>query len=112
MTISSDGGLAGEAAPPCLSAPRRCASCWPTIVTVRHGLKLLIDAQADMTVVSRRATATRRSRTLSPWLDVVVMDISMPGTNGLVATRALKKRISIAVITLTRHSDDAYLQER
>ena len=40
------------------------------------------------------------------------MDISMPGMNGLVATRKLKQRQpDAAIITLTRHSDDAYLQE-
>ena len=82
-------------------------------VTVRHGLKLLIDAQPDMQVVAAASdgdTAVRNAVALKP--DVVVMDISMPGTNGLVATRALKKqRPGLAVITLTRHSDDAYLQE-
>ena len=82
-------------------------------VTVRHGLKLLIDAQSDMKVVSEASdgdTAVRNAVALKP--DVVVMDISMPGTNGLAATRTLKKQQpGIAVITLTRHSDDAYLQE-
>ena len=40
------------------------------------------------------------------------MDISMPGMNGLAATRALKKRSPTpAIVTLTRHADDAYLQE-
>jgi DNA-binding NarL/FixJ family response regulator len=40
------------------------------------------------------------------------MDISMPGMNGLVATRALKQaRPHAAIVTLTRHGDDAYLQE-
>jgi DNA-binding NarL/FixJ family response regulator len=82
-------------------------------VTVRHGLKLLIDGQSDMKVVSEASdgdTAVKNAVALKP--DVVVMDISMPGTNGLVATRTLKKQQpGIAVITLTRHSDDAYLQE-
>jgi DNA-binding NarL/FixJ family response regulator len=82
-------------------------------VTVRHGLKLLIDAQPDMKVVAEASdgdTAVRSAVALKP--DVVVMDISMPGMNGLEATRALKKQQpGIAVITLTRHSDDAYLQE-
>ncbi len=82
-------------------------------VTVRHGLRLLIDSQADMTVVaevSDGAAAVQRALDLKP--DVVVMDISMPGMNGLVATRALKKaQAATAIVTLTRHGDDAYLQE-
>ena len=82
-------------------------------VTVRHGLKLLIDGEADMTVVgeaSDGAAAVRLALECRP--DVVVMDVSMPGMNGLVATRTLRERLpSVAVVTLTRHADDAYLQE-
>jgi DNA-binding NarL/FixJ family response regulator len=82
-------------------------------VTVRHGLKLLIDGQPDMTVVAEAGdgtTAVQRALELKP--DVVVMDISMPGTNGLAATRTLKqKQPKAAIVMLTRHGDDAYLQE-
>jgi DNA-binding NarL/FixJ family response regulator len=82
-------------------------------VIVRHGLKLLIDGQPDMTViaeVSDGAAAVQRAVALKP--DVIVMDISMPGMNGLAATRTLKQlRPDAAIVTLTRHSDDAYLQE-
>jgi DNA-binding NarL/FixJ family response regulator len=40
------------------------------------------------------------------------MDISMPGMNGLVATKKLKElHPDIVIVTLTRHADDAYLQE-
>ena len=82
-------------------------------VTVRHGLKLLIDSQPDMEVIAEASdghTAVQRAVTLRP--DVVVMDISMPGMNGLVATRKLKQlEPHCAVVTLTRHGDDAYLQE-
>ena len=82
-------------------------------VTVRHGLKLLIDSQADMKVVGEASdgeAAIRQALELKP--DVVVMDISMPGMNGLSATRALKKvQPGARIITLTRHADDAYLQE-
>jgi len=82
-------------------------------VTVRHGLRLLIDNQPDMQVISEASdgqAAIQNALALKP--DVIVMDISMPGMNGLAATRALKKQQpDIAVVTLTRHSDDAYIQE-
>jgi DNA-binding NarL/FixJ family response regulator len=82
-------------------------------VTVRHGLKLIIDGQADMAVVaevSDGAAAIEQAAALKP--DVVVMDISMPGMTGLVATRKLKAlQPQVAIVTLTRHTDDAYLQE-
>jgi DNA-binding NarL/FixJ family response regulator len=82
-------------------------------VTVRHGLRLLIESQPDMKVVSETSdggSTIEQALTLKP--DVIVMDISMPGMNGLAATRTLKaKQPTAAIITLTRHSDDAYLQE-
>jgi DNA-binding NarL/FixJ family response regulator len=82
-------------------------------VTVRHGLKLLIEGQPDMHVVSEAGdgeTTIQQAIALKP--DVVVVDISMPGMNGLVATRRLKQQQpEAAIVTLTRHADDAYLQE-
>jgi DNA-binding NarL/FixJ family response regulator len=82
-------------------------------VTVRHGLKLIIDGQTDMKVVAEASdgeAAIRSALKLKP--DVIVMDISMPGMTGLVATRKLKQlRPDVAIVMLTRHSDDAYLQE-
>ena len=82
-------------------------------VTVRHGLKLLIEGQADMKVVCESSdgkAAIRDALAFHP--DVIVMDISMPELNGLAATRKLKKLLpDAAIVTLTRHSDDAYLQE-
>jgi two-component system response regulator NreC len=80
---------------------------------VRHGLKLLIDSQPDMKVVAEASdgnAAVEHAVALKP--DVIVMDISMPGMNGLIATRKLKQlQPGAAIVTLTRHADDAYLQE-
>jgi DNA-binding NarL/FixJ family response regulator len=40
------------------------------------------------------------------------MDISMPGTNGLIATRSLKQaRPNAAIIVLTRHDEDTFIEE-
>src|SRR5687767_10459430 len=80
---------------------------------VRQGLKLLIDNQSDMGVVGEAADgadAVSQAKSLSP--DIVVMDISMPGMNGLVATRTLKRMLpNVAIVALTRHDDDTYLEE-
>jgi two-component system, NarL family, response regulator NreC len=82
-------------------------------VVVRHGLKLVIEDQPDLTVVAEAGdgeSAVQQALKLKP--DVIVMDISMPGMNGLAATRKLRLlQPKAAIVTLTRHTDDAYLQE-
>jgi DNA-binding NarL/FixJ family response regulator len=80
---------------------------------VRQGLKLLIDSQPEMTVVGEAVDgegSVKQVRTLQP--DIVVMDISMPGMNGLIATRTLKQvKPDVAIIVLTRHDEDTFLEE-
>ena len=81
--------------------------------TVREGLKMIIEAEPDMTVIGEAGNgneAVRLARQLVP--DVVVMDISMPELNGIKATADVKKAApEIKVLTLTRHTDKAYLRE-
>jgi DNA-binding NarL/FixJ family response regulator len=81
--------------------------------TVRYGLKLLIDAEPDMMVVAEAGDGEEAVRkTLDAKPDVVVLDISMPRMNGLAATRALKQaQPGTLIITLTRHTEHAYLHE-
>jgi DNA-binding NarL/FixJ family response regulator len=82
-------------------------------VTVRQGLKLLIEAEPDMVVVAEAGDGeTAVQKSLAASADVVVMDISMPGMNGLAAARALlEAQPGARIVTLTRHVDQAYLQE-
>jgi two-component system, NarL family, response regulator NreC len=81
--------------------------------TVRQGLKLLLNAQPDIEVVGEAADgheAVSQVKEILP--HVVVMDVSMPLLNGLAATRAVKEVApEVAVVALTRHSDEAYVQE-
>lgn len=80
---------------------------------VRQGLAMLLNAVDALEVVGQACDGrdvVDAARQVSP--DVVVMDVAMPGVNGLSATRALKHAFpSINVVALTRHSDDAYVQE-
>ncbi len=82
-------------------------------LTVREGIKLLINSQPDMTVIGEvgdGGAAVKEAQRLVP--DVVVMDVSMPTLNGLKATKRLKMAApDIVILTLTRHTDDAYLQQ-
>src|SRR5689334_16434017 len=81
--------------------------------TLRAGLKMIVNAQADMEVVGEAGdgrTAVACAEELLP--DVVVMDVSMPHLNGLKATEKLKQLCPrVHVLALTRHTDDAYLQQ-
>lgn len=80
---------------------------------VRQGLKLLIDSQPDMKVIAEAASGDavlEQAAAVKP--DIVVMDISMPGINGLLATRMLKQRQpDTTIIALTRHEEKTYLEE-
>ena len=81
--------------------------------TVRQGLKLLIEGQADMEVIAE-ANDGREAVSLVEALqpDIAVLDVSMPQMNGLVATRHLSTRaLRTAVVALTRYGDDAYVKE-
>jgi len=81
--------------------------------TVREGIRLIINAQDDMEVVGEAGDgreAIQLAGELQP--DVLIMDISMPELNGLKAAATLKRTCAdIKILTLTRHTGEAYLQE-
>lgn len=81
--------------------------------TVREGLRMIVDAQPDMQVVATASDgreALSQADRVTP--DVVIMDISMPGMNGLAATAQMTERHpETKVLTLTRHADGSYLQQ-
>ena len=74
---------------------------------VRAGLAALLDAAEDITVVAEAADgaqAVELALTTTP--DVVLMDLSMPGTDGVGATRALLAELPrTQVLVLTSFSD-------
>jgi len=82
---------------------------------VRAGFAALLDAQDDMQVVGEAADGAEAVRLVREQLpDVVLMDIRMPGTDGLAATRAIASDPDLAavhVIVLTTFELDEYVFE-
>lgn len=84
-------------------------------VLVRAGLRALVEAEPGMTVVGEAGDgdaaveAVRRERP-----DVVLMDIRMPGTDGLAATQRISADPdldAVHVVILTTFEEDAYVFE-
>lgn len=78
---------------------------------LRAGLAALLELEEDLVVVGEAANgdeAVEQIRKLKP--DVVVMDLSMPGTGGLDATRLVSAMdVPTKVLVLTVHAEEEYL---
>jgi DNA-binding NarL/FixJ family response regulator len=78
---------------------------------IRAGLRMLCDNEPDMEVVGEAGDG-REAVTLAARLapDVVVMDLRMPGVDGITATaRVLADRPATRVLVLTTFGDDDHL---
>ena len=78
---------------------------------VREGLRAVMTALPDMDFVGAASTGTEVIETaLVEQPDVVVMDLTLPGVDGVEATRRIVAALpSVAVLVLTMHDDDAML---
>lgn len=78
---------------------------------LRAGLRALLETYSDVEVVGEAGDgeeAVRQVRKLHP--DVVLMDVAMPGMNGLVATRyILEENPAVKVLILTQYGNKEYV---
>jgi DNA-binding NarL/FixJ family response regulator len=76
---------------------------------IRTGFRMVLDSTPDIRVVAEAADgfeAVRRARELNP--DVVVMDVRMPGLDGIEATRRITTATTSRVLILTTFDIDEY----
>ncbi len=79
---------------------------------LRHGLRRILEAEADMTVIAEAATGTeavKKARQFKP--DVVILDISMPDQDGLESMRQIVGTVASRVLILTVHLEHQVISE-
>ena len=78
---------------------------------LRSGLRLLLEREPDLSVAGEAIDG----RAAVDWMereraDVAVMDVGMPGLNGIEATaQILRKHPGVGVVMLSMHSDETYV---
>lgn len=80
---------------------------------VRHGLRMVLDAQPDLEVVAEAGDGAEAvERALRENVDLAILDIAMPRMTGLHAARQLGQCCpGIRVLILSMHENEQYLYE-
>jgi DNA-binding NarL/FixJ family response regulator len=80
---------------------------------VRHGLRMVLDAQPDLEVVAEADDGEKAVATgLVEDLDLAILDIAMPRMTGLHAARELNRHLpELRILILSMHENEQYLYE-
>ncbi len=76
-------------------------------LVVREGLRTILAVEDDFEIVGEAAdgrAAVEQCLNLQP--DVVLMDLRMPGMDGIEAIKQLKAQVQVAIVILTTYDDD------
>lgn len=78
---------------------------------VREGTRRILEATSDIVVVAEAADGNEAVAAVEHHRpDVAIIDIGMPGINGIEATRRIKKsQPGVSVLILTVHDDDPFI---
>jgi DNA-binding NarL/FixJ family response regulator len=78
---------------------------------VRVGLKMILESESDLQVVCEAGDGSEALAMLTRHApDVVLMDVRMPGMDGIAATREIVEAVPEArIVILTTFDDDEYL---
>ena len=78
---------------------------------LRQGIKALLDNQEGIEVIGEAKDGREALEIIEETLpDVILMDIAMPGLNGLEATRRIKKKFPrMKVLVLTMYTNEEYI---
>ncbi len=79
-------------------------------VLVREGLKKILKSESDMTVCGEASNASEVfERVRNKETDIVLLDISMPGSTGLEVLEGLKRDYpQLPVLILSMHPEDSF----
>ncbi|HEY8475992.1 MAG TPA: response regulator transcription factor [Chloroflexota bacterium] len=80
---------------------------------IREGLKVVLGRYSDIKIIAEAETAEEALPLVEEFLpDVVIMDVLLPGMDGMEATRRIKQaHPSVAVIVLTRYDDVEHIMQ-
>ena len=80
---------------------------------LRQGLRLIIEREPDLRVVAEAGDGRAAiEQALAHRPDLAILDVSMPGLNGLAAARELRKRLpELRILMLSMHDNEQFFLE-